>query len=130
MIEPLLTVFGIHHRLIVVINFSNLPDFFISLCLSRSSSGYVDPVDDSENLNPEDIHQSLRSTANAIQNYTFDSAVTGSSGASMTPASKAGLDSSSSASSLSKGESSSAVDGGLPDGKLINNFNTRKEGLQ
>merc|ERR1719462_62291 len=34
----------------------------------------------------------------------------------MTPASKAGLDSSSSASSLSKGESSSAVDGGLPDG--------------
>merc|ERR1719204_2568188 len=83
---------------------------------TRSSSGYVDPVDDSENLNPEDIHQSLRSTANAIQNYTFDSAVTGSSGASMTPASKAGLDSSSSASSLSKGESSSAVDGGLPDG--------------
>ena len=28
--------------------------------------------DDSENLNPEDIHRSLRSTANAIQNYSFD----------------------------------------------------------
>ena len=28
--------------------------------------------DDSENLNPEDVHRSLRSTANAIQNYSFD----------------------------------------------------------
>lgn len=27
----------------------------------------IDPVDDSENLNPEDIQQSLRTTANAIQ---------------------------------------------------------------
>lgn len=32
----------------------------------------IDPVDDSENLNPEDIQQSLRTTANAIQNYSFD----------------------------------------------------------
>jgi hypothetical protein len=27
----------------------------------------IDPVDDSENLNPDDIQQSLRTTANAIQ---------------------------------------------------------------
>ena len=33
----------------------------------------MDPADDSENLNPEDVHKSLRSTANAIQNYSFDS---------------------------------------------------------
>ncbi len=32
-----------------------------------------DPVDDSENLNPEEVHKSLRSTANAIQNYSFES---------------------------------------------------------
>ena len=32
----------------------------------------ADPADDSENLNPEDVHKSLRSTANAIQNYSFD----------------------------------------------------------
>jgi len=31
-----------------------------------------DPVDDSENLNPEEVHKSLRSTANAIQNYSFE----------------------------------------------------------
>ncbi len=31
------------------------------------------PTDDSENLNPEEVHKSLRSTANAIQNYSFDS---------------------------------------------------------
>lgn len=36
-------------------------------------AGSMDPVDDSENLNPEDVHKSLRSTANAIQNYSFDS---------------------------------------------------------
>lgn len=33
-----------------------------------------DPVDDSENLNPEEVHKSLRSTANAIQNYSFEMA--------------------------------------------------------
>lgn len=76
-----------------------------------SSSGFVDPVDDSENLNPEDVHQSLRSTANAIQNYTFDSAVAGT----VAPSAKT-FDSSSSASSLSKGTTEdSAVDGGLPE---------------
>ena len=32
----------------------------------------VDSVDDSENLNPEEVHKSLRSTANAIQNYSFE----------------------------------------------------------
>jgi len=32
----------------------------------------MDPVYDSENLNPEDVHKSLRSTANAIQNYSFE----------------------------------------------------------
>merc|ERR1719376_1222782 len=37
-------------------------------------AAYDPSIDDSENLNPEDIHKSLRSTANAIQNYTFDSA--------------------------------------------------------
>ena len=31
----------------------------------------LDP-DDSENLNPEDVNKSLRLTANAIQNYSFD----------------------------------------------------------
>ena len=31
-----------------------------------------DPVDDSENMNPEEVHKSLRSTANAIQNYSFE----------------------------------------------------------
>ena len=31
----------------------------------------IDP-DDSENLNPEDVNKSLRLTANAIQNYSFD----------------------------------------------------------
>lgn len=83
-------------------------------CICRtSSSGFVDPVDDSENLNPEDVHQSLRSTANAIQNYTFDSAVAGT----VAPSAKT-FDSSSSASSLSKGTTEdSAVDGGLPEGQ-------------
>ena len=38
----------------------------------RTSSG-VPTGDDSENYNPEDVHKSLRSTANAIQNYSFDS---------------------------------------------------------
>lgn len=37
----------------------------------RASAGL--PPDDSENLNPEEVHKSLRSTANAIQNYSFDS---------------------------------------------------------
>merc|ERR1719334_742171 len=54
---------------------------------SRSSSGYVDPVDDSENLNPlEDVHQSLRSTANAIQNYPFDSSAVPTASGSKTAA--------------------------------------------
>ena len=39
--------------------------------------GLLDPADDAENLNPEEIHQSLRSTANAIQNYTFDPDIKG-----------------------------------------------------
>jgi len=39
----------------------------------RRTSSAADPRDDSENLNPEDVHKSLRSTANAIQNYSFDS---------------------------------------------------------
>ena len=46
----------------------------------KISLGYrasLDPADDAENLNPEDIHQSLRSTANAIQNYSFDTDVRG-----------------------------------------------------
>lgn len=37
-----------------------------------------DPVDDSENLNPEEVHKSLRSTANAIQNYSFEAKSQGS----------------------------------------------------
>ena len=81
---------------------------------------FVDPVDDSENLNPEDVHQSLRSTANAIQNYTFDSAVSsGVTAAAAAAAASKTFDSSSSASSLSKGttEGDSAVDGGLPEGQ-------------
>ena len=89
---------------------------------------FVDPVDDSENLNPEDVHQSLRSTANAIQNYTFDSAVSSGVTAAAAAASKT-FDSSSSASSLSKGttEGDSAVDGGLPEGQppfftVLNSF--------
>jgi CLIP-associating protein 1/2 len=43
----------------------------------QGSRGLLDPADDAENLNPEEIHQSLRSTANAIQNYTFDPDVKG-----------------------------------------------------
>ena len=39
--------------------------------------GFLDPSDDAENLNPEEIHQSLRSTANAIQNYSFDPDIKG-----------------------------------------------------
>ena len=39
--------------------------------------GSLDPSDDAENLNPEEIHQSLRSTASAIQNYTFDPDING-----------------------------------------------------
>ena len=43
----------------------------------------MDPVDDSENLNPDyDIHKSLRNTANAIQNYSFDSSAQGGASAS------------------------------------------------
>ena len=38
-----------------------------------------DPVDDSENMNPEDVHMSLRSTANAIQNYSFEAKTSSSS---------------------------------------------------
>ena len=44
---------------------------------SQGSRGLLDPADDAENLNPEDIHQSLRSTANAIQNYSFEPDVKG-----------------------------------------------------
>ena len=33
---------------------------------------HLDPDTDSENLNPEDVNKSLRLTANAIQNYSFD----------------------------------------------------------
>lgn len=36
---------------------------------SRTGSG----VENTENMNPEDVHKSLRSTANAIQNYAFES---------------------------------------------------------
>ena len=43
----------------------------------QGSRGLLDPADDAENLNPEEIQQSLRSTANAIQNYTFDPDVKG-----------------------------------------------------
>ena len=39
---------------------------------SRDNNNKVDAVDDAENLNPEDVHKSLRSTANAIQNYSFE----------------------------------------------------------
>merc|ERR550519_3270904 len=41
---------------------------------SSSSSGnnkHLDP-DDSENINPDEVNKSLRLTANAIQNYSFD----------------------------------------------------------
>ena len=44
---------------------------------ASGSRGFLDPSDDAENLNPEEIHQSLRSTANAIQNYTFDPDIKG-----------------------------------------------------
>ena len=64
-----------------------------------------DPVDDSENLNPEEVHKSLRSTANAIQNYTFDSGADSA----ITKG-----ESSSSASSLSKGGTEESSD--LPEG--------------
>ncbi|XP_071744976.1 CLIP-associating protein 1-B isoform X34 [Lepeophtheirus salmonis] len=40
---------------------------------SSKNRELIDPIDDSENLNPEDVIKSLRSTANAIQNYSFDS---------------------------------------------------------
>lgn len=39
---------------------------------SRANT-HLDPVNDSENLNPEDVHKNLRFTASAIQNYSFDS---------------------------------------------------------
>ena len=44
---------------------------------ASATRGFLDPSDDAENLNPEEIHQSLRSTANAIQNYTFDPDIKG-----------------------------------------------------
>ena len=37
----------------------------------------LDPSDDAENLNPEEIHHSLNDTAKAIQNYSFDPDVKG-----------------------------------------------------
>ena len=37
----------------------------------HSNSRHIDP-DDSENLNPDEVNKSLRLTANAIQNYSFD----------------------------------------------------------
>ena len=40
--------------------------------MSGYRRGSSNTPDDSENLNPEDVHRSLRSTANAIQNYSFD----------------------------------------------------------
>ena len=88
----------------------------------RSSSASYDPVDDSENLNPEEVHKSLRSTANAIQNYTFDSAVasadsavtSGVGGGAGLSKPMMAFDSSSSASSLSKGGTEDSVD--LPEG--------------
>ena len=43
----------------------------------QGSSVLLDPADNEENLNPEEIHQSLRSTANAIQNYSFDPDIKG-----------------------------------------------------
>ena len=52
---------------------------------SRGKSS--DPVDDSENMNPEDVHKSLRSTASAIQNYAFDSSTGASGGAGPSPGS-------------------------------------------
>ena len=39
---------------------------------SQIDNNNKDPVDDSENMNPEEVHKSLRSTANAIQNYSFE----------------------------------------------------------
>ena len=47
------------------------PDNVIKRRDSRDNNN-KDPVDDSENLNPEEVHKSLRSTANAIQNYSFE----------------------------------------------------------
>ena len=47
------------------------PDNIIKRRDSRDNNN-KDPVDDSENLNPEEVHKSLRSTANAIQNYSFE----------------------------------------------------------
>ena len=46
----------------------------VDLSISRNyqHSLYSSDPDDSENMNPDEVNKSLRLTANAIQNYSFD----------------------------------------------------------
>eukprot|EP00096_Caligus_rogercresseyi_P004598 TRINITY_DN1894_c0_g1_i8.p1 TRINITY_DN1894_c0_g1~~TRINITY_DN1894_c0_g1_i8.p1 ORF type:complete len:1296 (-),score=334.58 TRINITY_DN1894_c0_g1_i8:1093-4980(-) len=47
---------------------------------SKTPRDLIDPIDDSENLNPEQVRKSLHSTANAIQNYSYDPKEEGTTG--------------------------------------------------